>query len=119
MATINEITNASSYTGNAALGGYIPNAIDIDTKPLVALMGYTVMYNKAQYDQRQKDTDGKILELADISKFDIANARGKDKDEAILAKTQLDAYSREYAMKGVPKTPQENVANLVKLVQGR
>lgn len=72
MATINEITNAAGYTGNAALGGYAPSAIEIDTKPLQLLAQYTVAYNKAEYDQRQKDSEAKAAEIADLATIDFS-----------------------------------------------
>jgi hypothetical protein len=115
MATIQEISQGSNYQGNAALGGFAPKAIDIDNKPLQTLAAYTVMFNKNQYDQRQKDTDNKIQELAELSKYDILGARGKDKDEAIRSYQKLQDSMREYAMRGVPKSPQEKLQQEIEL----
>ena len=115
MATIQEISQGSNYQGNAALGGFAPKAIDIDNKPLQTLAAYTVMFNKNQYDQRQKDTDNKIEELAELSKYDILGARGKDKDEAIRSYQKLQDSMREYAMRGVPKSPQEKLQQEIEL----
>jgi hypothetical protein len=115
MATIQEISQGSNYQGNAALGGFAPTAIDIDNKPLQTLAAYTVMFNKNQYDQRQKDTDNKIQELAELSKYDILGARGKDKDEAIRSYQKLQESMRQYAMRGVPKSPQEKLQQEIEL----
>jgi hypothetical protein len=115
MATIQEISQGSNYQGNAALGGFAPKAVDIDSKPLATLAAYTVMFNKNQYDQRQKDTDNKIEELAELSKYDILGARGKDKDEAIRSYQKLQDSMREYAMRGVPKSPQEKLQQEIEL----
>lgn len=115
MATIQEISQGSNYQGNAALGGFAPKAIDIDNKPLQTLAAYTVMFNKNQYDQRQKDTDSKITELAELSKYDILGARGKDKEEAINSYQKLQESMRQYAMRGVPKSPQEKLQQEIEL----
>lgn len=109
MATINEIANAAAYRGDAALGGYIPSAIEIETQPIETLAAYTVAQNKSFYDQRQKDADVMVAELARLSQYNIANARGKDKEEAIQAYAQLQDYARQYAMSGVPRNPEEKI----------
>lgn len=109
MATIQEITSGASYRGDANLGGFVPTAINIDTKPLQTLAAYAVMENKAQYDQRQIDTDAKIKELAELSKFDIVNARGKDKKEATEMWVKLQEEMKNYAMGGVPRSPQQKL----------
>ena len=115
MATINEISNAAGYTGNAALGGYIPSAIELDTKPVQQLMAYTVMQNKALFEQRQVDAQDKLKQLAEISQFDITRARGKDKDMAIAAMAELQHFAADYARKGVPRNPQEKIQQEIEL----
>ena len=115
MASIAEITQGSSYLGNKELGGFIPTAIEIDTKPLQALAGYTVMYNRDQYNQRQKDANEKIAQLAELSKYDIANARGKDKEMAMKVYADLQNKMRDYASRGVPISPEEKVQQEVEL----
>ncbi len=72
MATINEITSAAGYKGDAALGGYIPDAIVIDTKPLETLAKYTIDFNKAEYRQRQLDAEAKAVDLAEVAAFDFS-----------------------------------------------
>mgnify|MGYP006988169859 CR=1 FL=1 len=115
MATINEITSGSSYTGSKELGGFIPTAIEIDTKPLQTLAAYTVMQNRSFYDQRVKDADAKIKELADLSQYDITNARGKDKELAITMFVDLQKKMKDYAQKGVPTNPQEKIQQELEL----
>ena len=115
MATISDITQGASYRGDAALGSFIPTAIQIDTKPLATLAAYTVMQNQAFYRQRQIDADAKIKELADLSQYDITNARGKDKELAITMFVDLQKKMKEYAQKGVPTNPQEKVKQELEL----
>lgn len=114
MATISEISGASNYTGNAALGGYIPSAIEIDTKPLQTLAAYTVMQNKSLFDQRQKDADEQILELANITQFDASNAVPKDKEEVTRYVAEYMQKAKERAQQGTPKSPSEKLSNKFK-----
>lgn len=109
MATIGEITNAASYTGSKELGGYVPSAIDIESRPLQTLAAFTAAQNKAFYDERVRNADNKIAELAEISAYDITNARGKDKELAIEKMSILEQAAKEYAQMGVPKNPQEKI----------
>lgn len=109
MPTINDITNAAGYTGNAALGGGGGFALDLDFKPIQQLAQYTYLYNKSQYDQRQKDADQKIGELADLANYDLTTARGKDKNVVIKAVADLAAAGADYASKGTPKSPKEKI----------
>lgn len=67
MANIRDIVAASSYEGSANLGGFVPDAIDIDTKPLQTLALFTVEYNKAEYRQRQLDAEEQAKELASLA----------------------------------------------------
>lgn len=94
MPTINDITNAAMYKGSPELGGGGGFALDLDFKPLDTLVAYTVMYSKSQYDQRQKDADEKIKQLAELSAYDAATGEGKDKDEVFDKLSKLrGAYS--------------------------
>jgi len=87
--------NFSSYTGNAALGGGDLGVAKIDTSPIQNLAYYTFQYNKSEYDQRQKDTDAKIKELAKLSSIRLNDLHGKDKD--MLTKKLLETikYGRD------------------------
>lgn len=77
MPDIKDITTAASYTGNKELGGYVPDAISIDARPLELLASYTVAYNKAEYDQRQKDAEGRAKELAGMAAIDFSKIDDK------------------------------------------
>ncbi len=109
MATINEITAGNSYTGNSALGGSSTGVFDIDTRPVQQLAQYTFLYNKSQYDQRQKDADEAVKKLADLAPYDLVNGLPKDKEELIDAQAKLSKDMADYAAQGTPKTPQEKL----------
>ena len=109
MATISDIANASQYHGDSNLSGGGSMVFDLDTKPVQQLATYTYLYNKSQYDQRQKDADQKIKELAELSAYDLTTARGKDKDEVIKRVAELAKAASLYAQKGTPKSPQEKI----------
>lgn len=79
--------NLSNYTGNAALGGGVIDPVKIDTKPLEQLAQYTMLYNKAEYDQRQKDAEAAAKEIADATKYDLNTSIPKD------AKIVQDKYN--------------------------
>lgn len=109
MATIGEITSGASYRGDAALGGANTGSFQIDVRPIQQLAQYTYLYNKSLFDQTQKDADQKIEELAKLTAYDLANARGKDKDAGIKALADLQKFGAEFAAKGTPKTPEEKI----------
>lgn len=109
MPTINDITNGAGYRGDANLGNIGIGAIELDDKPIQQLAQYTYLYNKSNYDQRQKDADQKIQELAKLTAYDLANARGKDKQAGIDALTSLQKFGAEFAAQGTPKTPAEKI----------
>lgn len=101
--------NFSNYTGNEALGGGVDvGVLNIDTKPLQNLGYYTMLYNKTEYEQKQKDTDIKVKQLADLSNIRLNDLRGKDKDQATKEFADLVSYAGEYAKKN-PKTQQEKM----------
>lgn len=109
MATINEITQGQSYTGNAALGGYIPEAIQIDTNPVMQLAAYTAKQNEVLYNQRVKDTEDKIAQLAALSQLNINDAVGKDREAAMKAYDTVHQTALEQARMRPPRTPQEKL----------
>lgn len=75
MATSADIgASFSSYTGNAALGGGSTGSVTLETKPLEELAKYTLLYNHAEYNQRQKDADTWATEISDATSYDLANA---------------------------------------------
>jgi len=97
MATINEITNAASYRGDAALGGAGEIGLNIDWRPMQQLAQYTFMYNRSEYEQRQKDADEKIDELAKLTAYDAATGEGKDKDEVLDRLAKLKEKGAKFA----------------------
>ncbi len=99
MATINDITNAASYQGNANLGGGGGFILDTDIRPLQQLANYTFLYNKSQYDQRQKDADEKIKALSELAPYDAATGEGKDKDEVFRNVAELRKKGADFAAK--------------------
>lgn len=99
MATINDISNAAGYVGNVALGGGGGFILDTDTRPLQQLAHYTYLYNRSQYDQRQKDADEKIKALAELAPYDAATGEGKDKDEVFRNVAELRQKGAEFAAK--------------------
>lgn len=99
MPTINDITNAASYRGDANLGGGGGFVLDIDLKPVQQLAQYTYLYNKSQYDQRQKDADEKIKTLAGLTAYDAATGEGKDKDEVLKRVSALREKGANFASK--------------------
>ena len=110
MANISEITQGASYKGDSGLGGYSGGgAFEIDLKPVEELAQYTYLYNKAQYDQRQKDADEKVKQLAEMSAYDLVNGYGTDKEKVINAQAELHNKLATYAKKGTPKNPKEKI----------
>lgn len=107
MAEISQIVQEQSYRGDANLFGY-GAPILIDVKPLDDLARYTMIANKADYDQRQKDTDAKVLELAKLATINLNDLHGKDKDEVSKSLNDLITYASEYARKS-PKNQEEKI----------
>lgn len=109
MATIGEISNLDNYIGSAQLGGANEIAINIDTKPIQQLAAYTLMYNRSQYDQRQKDADEKIKQLGALAPYDLVNGIEKDAAELKDAQAKLTEEMAAFAAKGTPKSPKEKI----------
>jgi hypothetical protein len=70
--------NFSSYEGNAGLGGGSLGFFKLDTRPLEDFARYTMLYNKAEYDQRQKDAEKAAEELGKIADYDLTTSIQKD-----------------------------------------
>lgn len=117
MPTISEITSGNQYTGNAALGGFGGGAIDVDTKPVEQLGVYTMLYNKAKYDQRQKDTQSKIDDLSKLTSLDLNQIDPKDKDQVLAAYNDFYKTSQDYASK-IPANDQEKVSQYLDWQKG-
>lgn len=80
--------NFSNYQGSAGLGGGSLGVVNIDTKPIEDLARYTMLYNKAEYDQRQKDAEKAAAEIADYMNYDLTTSIPKD------AKLLQDKYQK-------------------------
>lgn len=96
MASAAEIgASFSNYTGNPNLGGGTLGVLNINTKPIEQLAQYTFFYNKAEYDQRQKDAEKAAEEIASMTNYDLSTAI--DKDSKVL-RSRYDAlikYAQE------------------------
>lgn len=108
MATIQDVLAFNSYRGDANLGGGGLGVIKFDPAPLENLARYTMMYNKAEYDQRAKDTQEKIGELAELTALDPNSAIPKDREYLMGKYTEAMKYGEEYARK-MPKNNEERV----------
>lgn len=110
MATAAEIAvNSSNYTGDKNLGGGDFGVLKIDTKPLEQLAYYSMLFNKSEYDQRQKDADAKVDELAKLAQINLNNLVRKDKDIVAKKYTDFVTYASEFTRKN-PKTHEEKLA---------
>jgi len=85
----------SRYTGDAGLGGGSFGAVKLDTRPIEDLAKYTFLYNRSEYDQRQKDVEAAAAEIADYTSYDLTT--GIPKDAKLLQEKydKLTAYVRE------------------------
>lgn len=81
---------ASNYVGNAAIGGGSFGSFQLDTKPIEDLARYTMLYNKAEYDQRQKDAETAAKEIADMTSYDLTSGIPKD---AKVLESKYDALT--------------------------
>lgn len=97
MADIKDIVAEQNYTGNAALGGGTSGVISIDVKPVEELARFTMIANKADYDQRQKDVDAKIANLALYTALDLNGTRAKDKDYLVGKYNDVQKDAEDYA----------------------
>lgn len=110
--------NFSTYEGNAGLGGGSLGVLKIDTKPLEDLARYTMLYNKAEYDQRQKNADEMIAEIAKQTSININDLYGKDKEEFQKQFLEFNKYLNDFA-RTVPQTPQEKLKKQTEYLQKR
>ena len=109
MPNISDIMNEAAYTGSKELGGFANDVISPDIRPIEQLAQYTFLYNKSLFDQRQKDADEKIKQLAALTAYDLANGRGKDKQAVIDNQAKLHDWMAQFAAKGTPKSPKEKI----------
>lgn len=71
MATIGDVTQAASYTGNAAIGGAIDAPIVIDPSPVQRFATFQYYSNQAKWQQKQIDDATAAKQIANISAYDI------------------------------------------------
>lgn len=109
MGILQDIQAGSRYGGNYVLGGGFETPLELDYSPIKQLAQYTFLYNKSQYDQRQKDADQKIKQLAELVPYDLVNGIEKDATELKDAQAKLSEYMAEFAAKGTPKSPKEKI----------
>lgn len=107
---------ASNYRGDAALGAPTGLPIQIDTRPIQQLAQYTFLYNKANWEQTQKNADAKIDELSKLAAYNPVNGIRKDTQAVIDAKIKLQDAGRKYAME-LAKNPKERTEQYVKFKQ--
>lgn len=80
----------SNYRGDPALGGGGLGAVRIDTQPVDDWAKYTMLYNKAVWDQNQKDVEKAADELGSFASLDLSTTIPKD------AKILQDKYDQLY-----------------------
>jgi hypothetical protein len=78
MAAADIGASFSNYQGNAALGGGGFGFERLDVRPIEDLARYTMLYNKSEYDQRQKDVEKAAAEIADMTSYDLTSGIPKD-----------------------------------------
>lgn len=107
MATSADIAvQSSNYTGNAQLGGAGGEALKFDLKPLEQLTAYTNLYNKARYDQKQKNADAAVKQLADLASINANMLWDKDKEYLTNELAGAIKQSNEL-LSNVPTNPED------------
>lgn len=87
---------SSNYQGNAGLGGGSFGSFQLDTRPIQELAKYTMLYNKSEYDQRQKDAEAAAKEIADYTSYDLTTSIPKDAKLLQEKYDKVTAYAREH-----------------------
>jgi len=80
--------NFSSYSGDPNLGGGSLGFFKLDTKPLEDFARYTMLYNREEQIQRQKEAEKAAEELSKIADYDLTSSIQKD------AKVLQDKYDK-------------------------
>lgn len=92
----------SDYQGNANLAGGAGAVIPIDTKPLEMLAQYNYLANKSLWDQKQKDSDAAVVQLAKIADIDVERLYGKDKEEMKSLMADAANKTSDFLRKPIP-----------------
>lgn len=89
-----QIGSDNSYQGNAGLGEVGGNPIVIDTRPLRELASYSFEYNRAAFNQKQREIEAQAKQLADMTAYDLTTAIPKDREEIQKGYNELFDYVR-------------------------
>lgn len=89
-----QIGSDNSYQGNAGLGEVGGNPIVIDTRPLRELASYSFEYNRAEFNQKQREIEAQAKQLADMTAYDLTTAIPKDREEIQNGYNELFDYVR-------------------------
>lgn len=82
-----------NYQGQASAGGY--TYAPLDTKPLEDLAKYTMLYNRAEYEQRQKDAEAAANQISEITSYDLTTGISKDAKLLQEKYDKVTAYVRD------------------------
>lgn len=96
MAASDIGANSSNYSGDSNLGGGSLGFGKLDVSPIMELAKYTMLYNRAEYDQRQKDAEAAADEISKLTSYDLTSSIPKD---AKLLQEKYDAlikYANEH-----------------------
>lgn len=102
MAAAEIAVGASSYQGNAALGGFDAGVIKIDPTPIQQLAQYSFYYNRDMWRQKQKDADDLVAELSKSSELDLNKLIPEERDQVVskYESLRVDAADIAKRMKG-------------------
>lgn len=71
MASVQDINQTSSYSGNANIGGAIDQAVVIDATPVQRYATFKFYSDQAKWQQKQIDDATAAKQIANISAYDI------------------------------------------------
>ena len=97
---------SSNYTGDKNLGGAGGEAFKFDMKPLEQLSAYVNLQNKTFWEQKQKNADKLVDQLATITDLDVNNLYGGDRDKMIDEMTAAKSKIAD-TLRNVPSDPAE------------
>jgi hypothetical protein len=95
MASIQEISSFNSYTGNAILGGNTSGSFEINTQPIQNLAHYTMLYNKAEKEQKIKEGQDAAAKMAELTSYDLTTAIPKDREKIQKNFDRLIDYAKK------------------------
>lgn len=73
MASVQDINQTSSYTGNAAIGGHIDAPVVIDDTPIQRFTTFKFYSDQAKWQQKQIDDATAAKQIARVTAFDISS----------------------------------------------